>query len=39
MGANRSGVRRTKRLKRHKKEVKRLLAKEQMPAKVEATEK
>ena len=36
MGSNRSGVRRVKRLKRHKKEVKRLLAKAETSAKVEA---
>ena len=36
MGANRSSVRRVKRLKRHKKEVKRLLAKAETPVKVDA---
>ena len=36
MGANRSSVRRVKRIKRHKKLVKRLLAKAEAPAKAEA---
>jgi hypothetical protein len=36
MGANRSGTRRSQRLKRHKKEVKRLQAKAKTPAPVEA---